>query len=71
MKISKGPDNKQLQACHVENVIPSDVGKVGLVKLLHFTPVTQFTIEPLNGDIFNYKHLIIQNNHNINTDQSL
>ncbi len=54
MKNSKRPDRTQLQAWNIENVIPSAVGKVGLVKLLHSPPVTKLTIEPFNDDIFNH-----------------
>ena len=63
MKISKKPDSTQLQAWDIENVIPSAVGNVGLVKLLHSPTVAERTIEPFNGDIFNQKNQIIQNNH--------
>jgi len=63
MKISKRPDNTQLQAWDIENVIPSAVGNVRLVKLLHSFPVAKLTIEPFNSDIFNHKYLFKQNNH--------
>ena len=63
MKNSKRPDSTQLQAWDIENVIPSAVSNVGLVKLLHSPTVAERTIEPLNGDIFNQQNQLIQNNH--------
>ncbi|QPR55431.1 hypothetical protein [Aeromonas allosaccharophila] len=62
MKISKRPDSTQLQAWDIENVIPSAVGNVGLVKLLHSPTVAERTIEPFNGDIFNQQNQLMQNN---------
>ncbi len=63
MKNSKRPDSTQLQAWDIENVIPSAVSNVGLVKLLHSTTVAERTIEPFNGDIFNQQNQLMQNNH--------
>lgn len=63
MKISKLPERTKLQACDIENVIPSAIGNVGLVKLLHSPPVTKLTIEHLIGNIFNHKNELIKNKH--------
>jgi len=61
MKNSKRPDSTQLQAWDIENVIPSAVGHIGLVKLLHSPIVAERTIEPLSGDTFNQQNQIMQN----------
>ena len=63
MKNSKRPDSTQLQAWDIENVIPSAVSNVGLVKLLHSPTVAERTIEPFNDDIFNQQNQLTQNNH--------
>jgi hypothetical protein len=70
MKNSKRPDSTQLQAWDIKNVIPSAVGSIGLVKLLHSPIVAEHTIEPVNGDIFNQQNKAIQNKRFITARKS-
>ncbi|OCQ42567.1 hypothetical protein A6767_11065 [Aeromonas veronii] len=70
MKNSKRPDSTQLQAWDIENVIPSAVGHLGLVKLLHSSIVAEHTIEPVNGDIFNQQNQTTQNKYFITASES-
>jgi len=70
MKNSKRPDSTQLQAWDIENVIPSAVGHIGLVKLLHSPIVAERTIEPANDDIFNQQNQTTQNKHSITASES-
>ncbi|HDX8425818.1 hypothetical protein ACK356_14475 [Aeromonas veronii] len=70
MKNSKRPDNTQLQAWDIENVIPSAVGHIGLVKLLHSPIVAERTIELVNGDIFNQQNKTKQNKNSITASES-
>ncbi|TNH95299.1 hypothetical protein CF137_10265 [Aeromonas sobria] len=65
MKNPKRPDNTQLQACNIENVITSAVDQAGLVKLLHSPSVDKRTIELPNDNIFHHKHHIQQINRTI------
>ncbi|AXV19806.1 hypothetical protein C7U63_07350 [Aeromonas veronii] len=70
MKNSKRPDSTQLQAWDIENVIPSAVGHIGLVKLLHSPIVAERTIEPANGDIFNQQNQTMQSKYSIIASKS-
>jgi len=58
-----------LQAWDIENVIPSAVGHIGLVKLLHSSIVAERTIEPFNGDTFNQQNQAKQNKHFITASE--
>ncbi len=71
MKILTRPEQTQLQACNIENVIPSAIGNVELVKLLHSPSVTKLTIEYPIFNIFNYKGTLTQNNCTTKIDQNL
>ncbi|HHQ4886096.1 hypothetical protein K3H47_02210 [Aeromonas veronii] len=71
MKNSKRHDSAQLQAWDIENVIPSAVRNVGLVKLLHSSTVAERTTEPFNGDIFNQKNQLTQNNNSASANYLL